>query len=343
MSARPLITPAKRALLTAVHAAGGFALFRAANAGRGLVLMYHRFGEKPGDDVVSRQQFEAHLRYLTARYTVVPLRELAAWVAERRPLARPPAAITIDDGHADAYEIAFPALKRFGAPATLFVVTGFIDGACWVWTDLVFHMFACTRRPRVTVALGSSRLDLDVDSPRARLAAAVLVTERLKQFAEPDKNAALGALARSLDVEAPAAPTPDYAPVTWAQIRELERHGVTAEAHTVTHPILTNVSSEQLMHELTESKARLERELGRPSQAFCYPNGDCSATVRDAVQLAGFTCAVLSSGGLNAPGDDTFGLKRIGAEAELPRFVKATSGFETWQMNLRRPRAARMS
>ena len=225
-------------------------------------------------------------------------------------------------------------------PATLFAVTGFLDGACWVWTDRIAYLFARTRRTRATVTLGEARLELQFDDEHARSEAATVVTERLKRALEPVKNAALDALALALDVEVPQAPPREYAPVTWAQVHELERHGVTIEGHTMTHPILTNVSSDKLTWELTKSKARLERELGRTVSAFCYPNGDCSPTVRDAVQRAGYGCAVLSAGGLSAPGVDPFSIRRVGAAPDLARFAKETSGFEWWQANLWRPREA---
>lgn len=334
MSSRPLLAPAKRAVLKAVQATGGFVLFRVANAGNGLVLMYHRFSEAAGDEVISRQQFVAHLRYLTVRYKVVSIPELAAGLSARAAPERPLVAITIDDGHADAYDIAFPVLKQFGVPATLFVVTGFLDGVCWIWTDRVIYLFGCTRRTRLSVQLGPEQLQLQFDDAATRSAVAALVIERLKRLPEAQKNSALDRLAVALDVDVPVKPPPGYAPVSWRQVHELERHGVKIEAHTVTHPILTNVTSDQLTRELTESKARLERELGRPIRTFCYPNGDCSQAVRDAVLRAGYTHAVLSAGGLNAPRADPLCLRRIGAEADLVRFAKTTSGFDSWQMNL---------
>ncbi len=48
--------------------------------------------------------------------------------------------ITVDDGYLDFYEIAFPALREAGLPATLFLTTRFVDGDIWLWPDQVRYI-----------------------------------------------------------------------------------------------------------------------------------------------------------------------------------------------------------
>src|SRR5204862_1801061 len=129
-----------------------------------LILKYHRFSTERNSQAVSRQLFAEQLRYLIARYQIVSIPKIVAQLEACTPLARPMAAITIDDGHRDAYEIAFPVLRQFGAPATLFVVTGFLDRACWLWTDQVRFMVARTRTTRASVVLGSQLLDVNLEN-----------------------------------------------------------------------------------------------------------------------------------------------------------------------------------
>jgi peptidoglycan/xylan/chitin deacetylase (PgdA/CDA1 family) len=326
--------------------AGAFAPFRLVNARRGLVLMYHRFGARNVPGAVPSREFAEHLQYLTKHYTVVSIPTMVAHLATGKPLARPMAAITIDDGHRDAYEVAFPILKRFGVPATLFVVTGFLDRLCWLWTDQVRHMFDGNNARKSRFSLGSEFLELfggRIDEAGTRFTAADFIADRLKQMPEAVKNRALQALADALDVKVPASPPPEYASVTWEHARELDRNGVAVESHTVTHPILTNVSTDQLAYELTESKARLETELDRRATVFCYPNGNWTPSVCQAVKRAGYAYAVTTTTGFNEPGVDPFALKRLGAEADLARFAKITSGFELWQMRVRWQMEARPS
>ena len=61
--------------------------------------------------------------------------------------------------------------------------------------------------------------------------------------------------------------------MTWDEVRQLHRQGFEIGSHTVDHPILSQVSSDQLHFELRESKRRIELETGAPCTAIAYPNG----------------------------------------------------------------------
>lgn len=91
------------------------------------VLSYHRFGSPTSKMVVAPAQFEAQLDWLLDnRYQVLRLADLAAFLQGRKALPQRSVLITIDDGYESAYRFAYPALKRRGLPATLFVPTDFI-------------------------------------------------------------------------------------------------------------------------------------------------------------------------------------------------------------------------
>jgi peptidoglycan/xylan/chitin deacetylase (PgdA/CDA1 family) len=94
---------------------------------RAVVLMYHRLGEgrladrEPGEDVyaVTPDAFAAQMEALAASAcTVVPF-ERAAAGGDLPPRA---VAITFDDGNATDHSAALPVLRRFGYPATFFVI-----------------------------------------------------------------------------------------------------------------------------------------------------------------------------------------------------------------------------
>src|SRR5215468_7976145 len=124
----------KGAILNLLQGAGAFAPFRWAHRHQALIVTYHRFSEREGGARISARAFAEQTRYLAAHYTLVPLSRLADFL--RKPEVPPRlAAITIDDGYRDAYEIAFPILRKHCAPATVFIVTEFVEGTAWLWTD----------------------------------------------------------------------------------------------------------------------------------------------------------------------------------------------------------------
>jgi len=95
------------------------------------ILTYHKFSDT-GKDVVTvlRKSFEDQMRFLKNQgYRVISLDEFFDFLELRQPIPQKSVVITIDDGWRSAYDIAFPILKKYGYPATLFVYTDFIiDG-----------------------------------------------------------------------------------------------------------------------------------------------------------------------------------------------------------------------
>src|SRR5689334_15185473 len=128
---------------------GAFAAFRIANRRKLLILTYHRFSHGDEPAKTSAAAFTEQLAYLRAHYTIVPLSSIA------RGDPPPPGsvAITIDDGYRDAYDVAYPILRRFDASATIFVVTDFIDGRDWLWTDKVRFIARRAEAARMNEAL----------------------------------------------------------------------------------------------------------------------------------------------------------------------------------------------
>jgi peptidoglycan/xylan/chitin deacetylase (PgdA/CDA1 family)/GT2 family glycosyltransferase len=90
------------------------------------ILTYHAIGA-PGEDAtmyrVPLRRFRWQLRYLHLRRMVVSVDQLLADYLAHRPSPGKCVAITLDDGYRDNYDHAFPALRRYGFPATAFVVT----------------------------------------------------------------------------------------------------------------------------------------------------------------------------------------------------------------------------
>jgi peptidoglycan/xylan/chitin deacetylase (PgdA/CDA1 family) len=101
-----------------------------------------------------------------------------------------------------------------------------------------------------------------------------------------------------------------------AELRSMAEAGLTIGAHTLTHPLLSEVSEDEARRELTEGRARLEDIVGRPVRHLSYPNPGAgaqhNAAVRAIAREAGYTTATTSTGGIVAPGTDPFALPRIG-------------------------------
>lgn len=91
---------------------------------RAVILMYHSVADTSKHFYsVSTEAFARHMEYLAVkRFTVISLSELAARLRERRDLGGA-IVLTFDDGYRNNWTKAFPVLKKYGFPATIFVAT----------------------------------------------------------------------------------------------------------------------------------------------------------------------------------------------------------------------------
>lgn len=93
------------------------------------ILTYHKFSDNVSDAVtVTRKSFEDQMRFLKNNgYKVIRLDEFFDFLELKTPIPRKSVVITFDDGWRSTYDIAFPILKKYGYPSTLFVYTDFIN------------------------------------------------------------------------------------------------------------------------------------------------------------------------------------------------------------------------
>jgi len=93
---------------------------------RVIVLMYHRIGNNNNtpDISVTTKNFDYQMAYLKRNFNIVSLDELVEKFKYNSCVEKDTIAITFDDGFRDNYINAYPILRKYNIPATIFVVTG---------------------------------------------------------------------------------------------------------------------------------------------------------------------------------------------------------------------------
>ena len=272
--------------------------------------MYHRF---PTD---SRFSFGWQLDHARRHYRVKPLEEIVVALREGRSPEPNWLAITVDDGHRDFYDVAYPEIKARGLSATVFLATGFLDGA-WLWFDRVNWLFRNARVQSAEIQMQDRSTHFDLDGPANRAAAGGQVAESLVFMENSDRDERIRELERILGVTTPGAIAQEYAPLRWGEVREMAANGICFGAHTVTHPTLSAVTERvRIDEELRSSKRRVEEETNREAPVFCYPNGrdvDITDAVVASVRQCGFHAAVQTEPGLNTRNTDLMRLRRMAA------------------------------
>jgi len=94
--------------------------------------MYHRINDTiaPSDLIIAPEKFKEQMWYLKKFCDVISLQDVCDIYVQKKEMKRrrrPHIVITLDDGYYDNYQNAYPILKKFKLPATIFLVTGFID------------------------------------------------------------------------------------------------------------------------------------------------------------------------------------------------------------------------
>ena len=118
--------------------------------------------------------------------------------------------------------------------------------------------------------------------------------------------------------------TPDY--MSWDQIRELVKGGVTIGSQTASHPHMAQMSADGVRAELTKSNARIQAELGVTPTIFAYPYGEASLANYAPVREAGFRFALGQHSGVAGSVEDLLYLPRFALNesfGDIDRFKRA--------------------
>jgi peptidoglycan/xylan/chitin deacetylase (PgdA/CDA1 family) len=252
-------------------AAAGRIARRLVAGGRANILCYHGF--RPDfpylelfapPDIFGRQ-----LHYLARTHTVTTLSELVARLRRGEPFVRDTVVVTIDDGYRDNHEVLLPLVRKLRVPVTIFVTTGCLDTQRPTFVAAAMLCVDQTTRPELDFSgLGLGQLRAETPGEKEHVIRQLNVL--FKQLKLPERVRLLETV---VEVTGVGPQVLDGLMLTWEQARELSSAGVEFGAHTVTHPVLRNLTDDEAAYEITESVRRVRQELGLEQIPFAYPYG----------------------------------------------------------------------
>jgi peptidoglycan/xylan/chitin deacetylase (PgdA/CDA1 family) len=200
--------------------------------------------------------------------------------------------VTFDDAYCDFAEHAWPTLKRYRLPATLFVPTAYPDQpALTFWWDRLYQaLHGVTGHVELDTPLG--RLPLATAAQRSQ--AFARLRNDVKELPHAEAMALVDQICGKL-----GAPSPEHSVLGWDALRRLAQEGVTLGAHTRTHPLMNRISSEEARAEAVGSLQDLERRIGAVLPVFAYPSGAFNAETVRVLEREGFLLAFTTTRGLN--------------------------------------------
>ncbi len=293
-----------------------------------LILMYHRVVSKssfPGLQAgmfVEPHTFDMHLGVLAERFNVIPLGE---WSSNDRGVGdkrKPECVLTFDDGWSDFYDFAFPILRHWSMPATVFLPTAFVGTSRSFWTDRL----AAAIRGNVRFTEGSPKpMDPMTDSYVRKISALNgSYEDRLENaitLLKKERGEVIERVVDSLQSESSARSVPAVRSfVDWDQVDRMQRSGlISFGSHTENHAILTTLDESEVRREVRRSFGMLvEKRAASPDfLSFCYPNGNHNARIAEIVREEGGLLAVTTEEGWAEKRGDPLLLSRVGLHQDI--------------------------
>lgn len=282
----------------------GFAeLVRPVLGGTGAILVFHRV--RPRD---SSLHFDANHRNSIPPGQLIAL--LDALVADgvevvsldeallrlEGPPGRRFVCLGFDDGYRDNHDTLLPLIAARRVPVTIYVATGLIDGTAPLWWYALDEVIA--REPALHLPM-PAETTIDAGNFVAKQRAFRTTTHFMLSAAPFAAATMVAALVDRYRVDFTALASRHM--MDWPMLRRLAACPlVEIGAHTVTHPALAKLDAAAAAQEMSESRARLERETGRRVRHFAYPYGTPRTMGAREIRMAaalGFRTAVTTTPG----------------------------------------------
>lgn len=294
--------------LNALYATGLHRVMQPFVGGVGACFMLHHVRPAQSREFDPNGHLEITPEFLDATLTrvkalgldIVSLDEAARRLRDQ-DFARRFAVFTLDDGYRDNVEHAWPVFARHQAPFTVYVATGLVDRASFMWWRTLEDIIG--RNSQIRLPLESGEVIVDVRSLDAKAAAYGRLTAEIHAMGEDEAIAFTADLARAHGVDAMEITDRELA--NWIELDQMAGDPLcTIGAHTVSHPMLARLSAERARWEIEESATRLEARLGRKMAHFAYPYGyrmAASGREFDMARELGFVTAVTTRPGVIFP------------------------------------------
>ena len=241
----------------------------------GLVYMLHHICDKDPKRIPTNEELKVSpaflekiiLKYRSLGFDFISLDQLYNLIFSGIKPQRPFVTFTIDDGYLDNYTKALPVFERYQVPFTIFVSTDFIDKKAILWWDTLEELILTN-----DVGMTSDGKCYPCQTYQQRWDTFRYLREKIMDLDQNKLADELTGLFSRYHIDW-------YAPIkqqgmSWKQVKSLSEHQLcTIGGHTVSHPVLKNLSIEAAKYEIIEGIKRIEEVTQQKVYYFAYPYG----------------------------------------------------------------------
>ncbi|MCW2274669.1 glycosyltransferase [Rhodoblastus acidophilus] len=235
-------------------------------------------------DGIAPDDFDRHIDFLTSNYRVAPLTEFIGALSSRARMEGM-AAITFDGAFSNNLGAAADILRKYRAPATVFVPAGLV-GRPYYWWDALASLW-----PKVAKLLAVQpdiRARFPDIAPNSGPDGLKSLTGRMRQLSVDEAYCLVETLAKGV-----GATLKNLArPANERELPKFARWPFDFGSQGVADRPLTSLTPNELQDEFDGSHRFLTERFGRPPAFFSYPYGLCERESRQAARDAGYIGAV---------------------------------------------------
>lgn len=275
-----------------------------------IVLCYHRISSTQfpfSPQCISPNDFEKHCVTIKKKYQVVDEREfLRQTIAKTSKFPRDLVLFTFDDGYIDNFHEALPILNRQQIPASFFVPTISTFQGKLLWYDEMsftiegLYIYNIELKAEILPSeleqQYHSLLKRKVSETNIKNVLGIYLKQvfiYLKKLPSQKRQSILNQLKEILIANQPHFEWPNNIYLTPEHLHLMKKQGHYIGGHTVSHPMLSILSKEEIESEISNSTKSF-LESGIYPQSFAYPFGtteDFHDQAKEVVKNSSYTCA----------------------------------------------------
>jgi len=264
-----------------------------------VIFVYHRVCPGKGNLPVSNiypEEFEKQIRYLKENFKIYSLEKLINVLENNQKNKKESeniAVITFDDGYKDNYLYAYPILKKYKIPATIFLISNYIGKDKLFWWDKIEYIIYHTKKGKINIPNFGKFL---ITNKKKKFYCILFLLKKFKRMSNNLRDKHISELQNICRVRIPAGLGKKMI-LSWDEIREMKDNEISFGAHTLTHANLLNMNLEEAESEISHSKAIIEDKLKGDVISFAYPYGSkfYNHDIIKLLEKNGFVCAVTTS------------------------------------------------
>jgi peptidoglycan/xylan/chitin deacetylase (PgdA/CDA1 family) len=260
--------------------------------GKHLILMFHGVVENPDFSIsanhISSNYFEEIISYCSKEFEIVPLKNIFSYSKNNAIGCKQKLAITFDDGYENNYSNAFPILKKYNVPATIFVVSKCIEEPEYIlWYDYIDLL-----KSNFDIDFIKNKADLLTSEKKINLQK-VQNWDQLKFFFKTlttvEKELLLQRENPEVDEILKNKDKAFWKMLSSSQMLKMIDSGlIEIGSHTHNHPNLDQLVTEDILTEVQVSKALLSFNHQYEVNSIAFPDGAYNANVKKICLSCGY-------------------------------------------------------